>query len=343
MKTQNNHAPRSAEEDIVSTSTSIVTLEHSYSSPAVEVLLDDARLKMAESNPAVAYLLSLGSKRSRLTMGSFLGIVATLLKYPDIFQCPWSALRRFHVQAVVEMLQDAGKAPATINTYLSALKGVAMEAWTLKLIDTDTYQHIKHVRSVRGTRLPKGRALSAAEVKKLFFTCESDTGAKGLRDAAIIAVLLGCGLRRSEVVGLEMGSIEREDQAFRVLGKGNKERLAYMPRGTWERVSLWVEEIRGDHPGPLFTRIRRYSDVTDDRLSDQAIYHILDTRRVEAGLEKCAPHDLRRTFATSLLDNGEDIITVKDAMGHSSVATTQLYDRRGEERLRQASQRLDIG
>lgn len=145
-----------------------VTPEHPYNSSAVEVLLDDARLKMAESNPAVAYLLSLGSKRSRLTMGSFLGSVASLLKYPDIFQCPWSALRRFHVQAVVEMLQDAGKAPATINTYLSALKGVAMEAWTLKLIDTDTHQHIKHIRSVRGARLPKGRALSAAEVKKLF-------------------------------------------------------------------------------------------------------------------------------------------------------------------------------
>ncbi len=58
-------------------------------------------------------------------------------------------------------------------------------------------------------------------------------------------------------------------------------------------------------------------------MSDQAIYHILDTRRVETGLEKFAPHDLRRTFASSMLDNGEDIVTVKDAMGHSSIATTQ--------------------
>ncbi|WP_318386882.1 site-specific integrase, partial [Enterobacter sp.] len=59
-------------------------------------------------------------------------------------------------------------------------------------------------------------------------------------------------------------------------------------------------------------------------------------------LEKCAPHDLRRTFATALLDNGEDLITVKDAMGHASVTTTQKYDRRGEERLRRARDNLSL-
>ncbi|MCV5688813.1 site-specific integrase, partial [Escherichia coli] len=90
-----------------------------------------------------------------------------------------------------------------------------------------------------------------------------------------------------------------------------------------------------------FPRIRRFDDVTGERMSDQAIYHILETRRVEAGLEMFAPHDLRRTFASSMLDNGEDIVTVKDAMGHSSIATTQKYDRRGDERLKRASQRLD--
>ncbi len=244
--------------------------------------------------------------------------------------------------AVLEMLSDSGKAPATINTYLAALKGVALEAWTMKQIDTDSFQHIKQVRSVKGSRLPKGRALERHEIRSLFFTCESDPSSKGVRDAAILGVLLGCGLRRSEIVALDMVDMIYKDRALKVLGKGNKERIAYVPGGAWKRLEKWVEEVRGEHEGPLFPRIRRFDDVTGERMSDQAIYHILDTRRVETGLEKFAPHDLRRTFASSMLDNGEDIVTVKDAMGHSSIATTQKYDRRGDERLKRASQRLDL-
>nr|WP_244183407.1 tyrosine-type recombinase/integrase [Xenorhabdus kozodoii] len=298
--------------------------------------------KPIHDNPAIAYLVSLGSKRSRQTMKSFLDIVAKMLGYQNVQDCTWHALRRHHIQAIMEMLSDSGKAPATINTYLSALKGVALEAWTMKQLDTETFQHIKQVRSVRGNRLPKGRALERHEIRTLFFTCENDISTKGLRDAAIIGVLLGCGLRRSEIVSLDIKHIIRREQALRVMGKGNKERLSYMPEGTWERLNYWIDEVRGDHPGPLFTRIRRHDDVTDNRLSDQAIYHILETRRIESGLEKFAPHDLRRTFASAMLDNGEDIITVKDAMGHSSITTTQKYDRRGDERLKNAARNLDF-
>ncbi|HHT8313793.1 TPA: tyrosine-type recombinase/integrase [Yersinia enterocolitica] len=299
-------------------------------------------LQNIHDNPAIAYLLSLGSKRSRQTMGSFLNIVAKMIGFQNLRDCAWSSMRRHHILAVLEMLSDSGKAPATINTYLAALKGVALEAWTMKQIDTDSFQHIKQVRSVKGSRLPKGRALERHEIRSLFFTCESDPSSKGVRDAAILGVLLGCGLRRSEIVALDMVDMIYKDRALKVLGKGNKERIAYVPGGAWKRLEKWVEEVRGEHEGPLFPRIRRFDDVTGERMSDQAIYHILDTRRVETGLEKFAPHDLRRTFASSMLDNGEDIVTVKDAMGHSSIATTQKYDRRGDERLKRASQRLDL-
>lgn len=125
-----------------------------------------------------------------------------------------------------------------------------------------------------------------------------------------------------------------------MLGKGNKERLAFMPMGTWQRLRTWIDDVRGEKDGPLFTRIRRFDTLTNDRLTDQAVYHVLQVRQRRAGIAKCAPHDLRRTFATAMLDNGEDLITVKDAMGHASVTTTQQYDRRGEARLRMARERL---
>lgn len=305
-------------------------------------LLNPGALTDIQDNPAVAYLISLGSKRSRQTMASFLNIVAKMIGYQNLKDCAWTSIRRHHVMAVLEMLGDAEKAPATINTYLAAIKGVVLEAWSMKQIDTDSFQHIKQIRSVKGSRLPNGRALGKHEIRSLFFTCESDASSKGLRDAAILGVLLGCGLRRSEIVALDFQSVDYKERSLKVLGKGNKERLAFIPGGTWLRLEKWVEEVRGTHQGALFTRIRRFDDVTSERMSDQAIYHILETRRIEAGIEKFAPHDLRRTFASAMLDNGEDIVTVKDAMGHSSIATTQKYDRRGVDRLKKASQRLGL-
>lgn len=293
-------------------------------------------------SPARAYLLSLNSPRSRQTMASFLNIVAGMLGAVSLDTCSWGSLRRHHVMGVTELLRDTGRATATVNTYLSALKGVAKEAWMLKLMDVESFQHIRAVRNLRGNRLPRGRALPSAEIRKLFAACEADSGYLGVRDAALLGVILGCGLRRSEAVGLSLSDVVTHERALRVLGKGNKERLAYMPAGTWQRLQTWIDQVRGEAAGPLFTRIRRFETLTHDRLTDQAVYHILQVRQRQAQIARCAPHDLRRTFATAMLDNGEDLITVKDAMGHASVTTTQQYDRRGEERLRQARDRLNL-
>ncbi|WP_285112808.1 tyrosine-type recombinase/integrase [Leclercia adecarboxylata] len=293
-------------------------------------------------NPARAYLLSLNSPRSRQTMASFLGIVAGMLGAPSPELCSWGSLRRHHVMGITELLRDTGRATATVNTYLSALKGVAKEAWMLRLMDVESFQHIRAVRNLRGSRLPSGRALPPEEIRALFAVCEADRSCLGPRDAAMLAVILGCGLRRSEAVGLDLRDVVTQDRALRVLGKGNKERLAYVPAGAWQRMQIWIDEIRGETSGPLFTRIRRFGDVTLNRLTDQAVYHILQVRQRQAGIGRCSPHDLRRTFATAMLDNGEDLITVKDAMGHASVTTTQQYDRRGEQRLRLARDHLNF-
>lgn len=294
-------------------------------------------------NPAFAYLRTLGSLKSQRTMYSFLNIVAGLINsQSNIRDFNWGALRRHHIHSLIGLLRESDRAPATINTYLSALKGVALEAWTLGQLDTDSFQHIKLIKSVKGFRLPKGRSLSKAEISALFAVCEKDLSPMGYRDAAILGVLIGCGLRRAEIVSLDMESVNQSAQYLTLIGKGNNERLAFMPAGTWTRLRSYLDQVRGDHPGPLFTRIRRFDVQTYQRLTDQAIYHILDTRRLAAGIEKFAPHDLRRSFATMMLDNGEDIITVKDAMGHASVLTTQKYDRRSDARLKNAAKAIDI-
>ena len=293
-------------------------------------------------NPAAVYLLGLPSKLSRNTMASFLGRVATMAGNTTWKDFNWGGMRRPHVQAIIGMLSSSGLAPTTVNTYIAALKGVALEAWGLKMMTAEDFQQIKAIKSVRGKRISKGRALKQSELQALYTACRNDDSRlMGTRDIAIISILVGCGLRRAEVVNLDLASVNLDEGYLRVIGKGNKERIAFPPESVWQRLLTWLD-MRGNTAGPLFFRIRKNNVTTGERISTQAIYHILKSRQEQSNVTPFSPHDLRRTFATMLLANGEDIITVKDAMGHESVATTQKYDHRGKDRLRQASQRLNV-
>lgn len=296
----------------------------------------------AEGEPLSAvqsYLIGLGSTKSRVTARSILNNVAVMMGANDSFSLNWPALRRDHIIAIVAGLQKRNLAPATINTYLTIIKGVMRECWQKKQIDIDTLERIKSVKRVRGSRLAKGRAVSQNELTALLAACD-DGSLTGIRDAALLSLMVGCGLRRSEVVSIDAASLVFDDRAIRVIGKGDKERMVYLPDAAWNRLIAWMDDVRGFWDGPLFLRIRKSGDVTPGRLTDQAVYHILNSRRIMAGISELSPHDLRRTFATRLLANGEDISTVKDAMGHASITTTQQYDKRGSDRLKAARDRL---
>lgn len=295
----------------------------------------------AGQNAALAYLLSLQSDQSKVTMQSFLNNVARIIGFSDLQSCPWGCLRRHHVQAIVSMLNGSGKAPATVNTYLAAIKGVCKEAWILHQIDVEAYQHIKDVKGVQGSRLPKGRALQPEEVKLLLRACDDDDQKLGLRDGAMLAVLAGCGLRRAEIVNLDVASLVRKDRILKVIGKGNKERIAFIPAGAWTRLNAWLDAA-DLQDGPMFTRIRRHGAMTSERMSSQSVYHILHERSLQAGIENVAPQDLLRTYATTLFDRGIDIITVKDNLGHTGITTTQHYDQSSDERRRKASEVIDF-
>lgn len=297
--------------------------------------------KMSSLNAAQAYLLSLNSENSRSTMRSNLNKIAYLLGSFNLNNCPWHQINRDYVLGVIEALKSEKLESATINTYIAAIKGVAQELWLSKKITTDNYQLIKHIKQMKGSRLAKGRALSRNEIQLLFSSCNDQT-IKGIRDSAILGVLLGCGLRRSEIVDCSIGNFNAEEGSLRVLGKGNKERMCYLPKQSLSLLDLWLTTVSGDKDRALFTRIRRFDAVTDDKLTSQAILHILNERRKQAGVNAFSPHDCRRTFASMLLDNGEDISTVKDAMGHASIITTQKYDKRGFERLKKASDNLNF-
>ena len=296
----------------------------------------------ADHHPAAVYLASL-SEGSRRAMGGALDTIAGLLtNYScDRRSLDWGALRYQHTAAVRALLADL-YAPATANKMLAALRGVLREAWRLGLMSAEEHARAADIPSVRGETAPRGRALGREELGRLFAACARDSTLAGLRDAALIAVLYGCGLRRSEAVALLLRDWNREEGGLRVhTAKGGKSRLVYASEGVGKALDVWLGG-RGPKPGPLFCPINKAGVITLRAMSDGALRKILNKRAVEAGVSPFSPHDLRRTMIGDLLDAGADISTVQRLAGHATVTTTARYDRRGEVAKRRAAALLRL-
>ncbi|MBP6082134.1 MAG: site-specific integrase [Providencia sp.] len=306
----------------------------------VTSVLDVNNITKNTSNPATSYLLRLRSKQSQKTMRSCLSSVVKMFRGEDPFTFDWSIMDRDSVQLVLQKLILEKKTPNSINLILSAIKGVTEEARASRIIDSDTYQDIRSIRRIRGNRVGRGRSLSSSEITAIYQHLDCLNSAVSIRDAAIVSIMLGCGLRRAEVTLLDIKDINFDNNAVNIMGKGNKERTNFMPNDTLRRTRLWIETVRGDHAGAVFTRIRKNDDVTCDRITTDGLRYLIDKLVKESELESFTPHDCRRTYATKLLDLGEDLLTVREAMGHSSVATTQRYDKRGVTRLEAAARNL---
>jgi site-specific recombinase XerD len=304
----------------------------------------------ADRNPALVYLasLALGSRR---TMRQALNTVAEILTAGrcDLVTLPWNALRFQHTQAVRAALQEKYTA-ATANKMLAALRQTLRTAWNLGYLTAEEYQRAVDLKPVTGEQpdAATGRALKYGEWIALFAMCATDDSPAGVRDAAMIALFKIAGLRRAEMAALNLEDYDREHQTLTVRGKRNKTRVIPIEdSGALDALADWLyliynREIQPTLSGPLFTRIAKGGRVTQERLTDQGIYHILDTRRQQANMAPFTPHDLRRTFAGDLLDAGVDLSTVQKLMGHANANTTSGYDRRGERAKRDAVRKLHV-
>jgi len=155
-----------------------------------------------------------------------------------------------------------------------------------------------------------------------------DTAA-GHRDRAVVEMLYGAGLRVGELVGLDLGDLQLGERIVRVRGKGRKERLVPFGRPAAAAIEVymperarWRRKIRTTDEEPLFVNQRggRLSDRSVRRLLDQAVRRTADLNRLH-------PHALRHAFATHLLEAGMDLRAIQELLGHSSLATTQVYTR----------------
>jgi integrase len=294
------------------------------------------------SHPACVYLASL-APGSQATMKRSLSLIAQLLTNDeaDYLTLNWASLRYKHTAAIRGALIKNYE-PATVNRVLCALRRVLKEALRLELISPVDYARAVDIISVKASKELRGRALSQDEIDSLMKVVYRDRTPRGFRDAALIAILRGAGLRRAEVVKLDLKDFKSDDGEIKIRsGKGRVDRTVYLSPGAIAIVNDWLE-IRTQKPGALLCQVNKSGRVVQQRLTPQAILFILQKRCKEVGLEHFSPHDLRRTFVSDLLNVGVDIATVQSLAGHSNPAITARYDRRGEERKRIASAQLEI-
>jgi integrase len=293
-------------------------------------------------NPAAVYLGSLRAS-GRRAMAAALDKVARLCGIGSWQAMPWAQLRYEHLQALRTRLSETC-APATTNLHLAAVRGTMKQAWLMGLVDAERYAQIKAVPVVRGSTLPAGRAVASGELAAIMRACQEDRSDAGARDAAIVATAYAGGLRRAELAGLTLDSLQDGDDTLtiRLTGKGGKERLVYLDNGAALALRAWLA-IRGAQPGALFSRGRKGGRVLAGAgMTPQAIRDVVARRAQQAGVAHVSPHDLRRSFVSDMLDAGVDIATVAAMAGHASVNTTARYDRRGEQGKRRAAKSLHV-
>ncbi|MGA9702167.1 site-specific integrase [Pseudomonas sp.] len=304
---------------------------------------------MTESirNPLTLYLTRLAPS-SQLTMRYVLQDAADRLGFEDINleEIDWHLLQPEHVIALVAALREDGYAPNTSSLYVNAVRGVMNEAWRLSLISQEHLLRMRTVKPAPGTRLGQGRNLRRTLIREMMEICAADPRPQGLRDAAVIGILYGSGMRKSESVNLDLAQINFEERSLRVIGKGNKELIKYAPDWAFAKLQAWLafrrEQLKeGEQDDSfLFNRIRRGSHITRERITKHAIYYIARQRGEQVGV-KIMPHDFRRSFITRVIEE-HDLSIAQKLAHHTNIQTTASYDVRDDNERRRAVDRFDL-
>ena len=250
---------------------------------------------------------------------------------------PWHELQPDHCAWVRTKLAEHYRSPATANLRLSALRGVLGVAWSDGLLESDTYQRdLKELPPRKGHRVTKGRRLREEELRALSSACDASTVA-GARDAALLALLYGAGLRRCEAARVPLAAFKSEPPTLRVVGKGNREDDVALPPWAGRALARWIE-LRGNDDGPIIHRVSRVGNVKTPGMTTQGVWLAVARIGARAGIDHFAPHDFRRTVITTLLERGVPITTVQRFARHAQVSTTAVYDRQDARAQRRAVQ-----
>lgn len=243
----------------------------------------------------------------------------------DAFLCWWHgqghpAFNRATVQAYRAHLELQGLAPSTVNQKLSAIRKLATEAAYNGFLDSAAAQAIHDVKGAKRQGTRTGNWLSKQEAEALLSAPDTTT-VKGKRDRAMLAVLIGCGLRREELVHLRFEHVRQRDGRWCIvdmLGKHGRTRTVPMPAWAKAAIDAWTTAARISS-GAVFRGVNKGNRVTGASLSSQGVLRCVQK------YAKVAPHDLRRTYARLAHKGGARLDQIQLSLGHASLITTERY------------------
>jgi len=233
----------------------------------------------------------------------------------------WQEIDRFTVVSFLQVLKESGRSNATIARMITSLRRFHQFLRQERYTDHDPMQHIDSPKKQQ--KLPD--TLSLSEVEQLLATPNTKE-TLGLRDRAILEVMYATGLRVSELINLKLNDVHLEMGLLQTLGKGDKERIVPLGDIAIKWVQRYLSEARPHltrkNPDEAYLFVNNHGS----RLSRQGIWKNLKTIVQKAGIYKTVtPHTLRHSFATHLLENGADLRTVQELLGHADISTTQIY------------------
>jgi len=239
---------------------------------------------------------------------------------------PRLAFNRIVVVRYRMHLESRGLAANTINQQLAAVRRLAHEAADAGLLSPELAAGISRVRGVKQLGFRAGNWLSTEQSSQVLkHACGSTIRAK--RDYAMLAMLLGCGFRRSELVGLEVDEIQMRQGHWAVvdlIGKGGHIRTVPIPAWVKTALDQWIRAARVTE-GRIFRAVARTGKVWGTGISQNVVWYVVRSCCGRVGLEHIAPHDLRRTCAKLCHDSGGELEQIQFLLGHASVQTTERY------------------
>ena len=226
---------------------------------------------------------------------------------------------REEVRGHIEALEEVGLSPASVERAVSAIKG--FHRFMVAEQITDVHPTADLPLPAKPSRLADviSREQAAALLDQPF-----PLTASGQRDRTMLEVLYGCGLRVSELCGLDQRDVVLEEEVLRVFGKGSKERVVPVMGTAAATLASYLDEWRGGLVGRTSVPAV-FLNTRGGRISRQSVHSIVERYGRMVGIEGLHPHTLRHSFATHLLEGGADLRIVQELLGHANISTTQLY------------------
>src|ERR1700716_4320547 len=314
-------------------------------------MLASPRRSCRSSNPAAWEVVAMGKQRTKPNYRR------RVLRLPDLDHCRLAVLnslgslasRRVYEYAIKQFiawycseprlafnrivvvryrmhLNPGGLAPNTINQQLAAVRRLAHEAADSGLLSPELAAGISRVKGVKQLGFRSGNWLSAEQSSEVLKHAYGDS-MRAKRDYAMLAMLFGCGFRRSELVGLELDEIQMRQGHWAMvdlIGKGGHIRTVPIPEWVKAALDQWTVAA-GVREGRIFRAVARTGKVWGKGISQNVVWYVVKSCCERAGLDHIAPHDLRRTCAKLCHTSGGELEQIQFLLGHASVQTTERY------------------